>query len=108
MARKTGVRSSACLQSGVPPGDNTWHLMQSTEQIAANKAEIARGERMDLDEDTRKLQKAFSKHLHKMKRGTRALEPGTLMLVWVRGCADVKTGRGESGRPRPMQGAAGD
>lgn len=58
----------ARLQSGTPPGDTYKHLMKSAEEIREHQKAMCTGQVLELDEKTKKLQQAYSKFNHKMRK----------------------------------------
>ena len=56
------------VQAGISPGDQNRTLVKSVEELEEQKARMQDCEELDLDEDTKKLQQAYSKANHKARR----------------------------------------
>lgn len=85
-------------QSGTPPGDTYKHLMKSAEEIREHQKAMCTGHVMELDDKTKKLQQAYSKFNHKLRKAAKDDDPcgmqlnldgeGPLLAGWS--CAPVE------------------
>lgn len=55
-------------QSGNPPGETYKHLMKSAEEIREHQKAMCTGDVLELDDRTKKLQQAYSKFNHKLRK----------------------------------------
>ena len=56
------------VQAGISPGDQNRALVKSVEELEEQKRRMEECQNLDLDEDTKRLQQAFSKANHKARR----------------------------------------
>lgn len=56
------------VQAGISPGDQNRSLVKSVEELEEQKRRMEECQELDLDEDTKRLQQAFSKANHKARR----------------------------------------
>eukprot|EP00798_Chlamydomonas_sp_ICE-L_P004479 gene4479-14638_t len=66
------------VESGQAPGETYRHLMKSAEEIRQRQQAMCLGQVQDLDEQTKKLQQAYSKFNHKLRKATRDDDPNGL------------------------------
>jgi hypothetical protein len=75
------------VQTGVTPGDVNKHLAKTAEEIRQCKEQMISGEASDVDRSTRRLQQAFSKMQHKIRKA--GLGPGSRSLLPASDCTGV-------------------
>lgn len=66
------------MQTGQAPGETYRHLMKSVDEIKDRQKAMCTGVTLDLDDQTKKLQQAYSKFNHKMRKAGKedVLPPG--------------------------------
>jgi len=66
------------VQAGISPGDQNRTLVKSVEELEEQKRRMEECQVLDLDENTKRLQQAYSKANHKARRMAQAPELGGL------------------------------
>ena len=64
------------VQAGISPGDQNRTLVKSVEELEEQKQRMQECHELDLDDDTKRLQQAYSKANHKARRAAHQTDMG--------------------------------
>ena len=86
------------VQAGISPGDQNLMLVKSVEELEEQKRRMEECQVLDLDENTKRLQQAYSKANHKARRMAQAPELNGLGGLLALGAMNGAPGAGDSAK----------